>query len=52
MAVNGPMATINNGASIIQVNVAKLLGPQGEIDLDGFANPRERAEATAPYQSS
>ena len=50
--MQGPMATINNGTSLVQVNVTKLRRPLEEIDLDGISASRERTEDTVLYQTS
>ena len=46
------MATINNGTSILQVNVAKLRRPLEEINIDGIEESRERSQNPVLYQSS
>ena len=52
VAVQGPMATINNGTSILQVNVSKLRRPLEEISVEGVEDSRERSPGTALYQST
>ena len=45
------MVTINNGTSIVQVNVTKLRRPLEEIDFEGCLDSRERDEIVNLYQS-
>ena len=52
VAVKGSMATINNGTSVLQVNVTKLRRPLEEIDFEGISDSRERDEVTVLYSSS
>ena len=52
VAVQGPMATINNGTSILQVSVPKLRRPLEEINIDGIEGSRERSQNPVLYQSS
>ena len=52
VAVQGPMATINNGTSILQVSVSKLRRPLEEISVEGIEDSRERSPGTALYQST
>ena len=49
IAVNGSMATINNGTAVMQVNSTKLRRPLEEIDLES-ADSRERANFTSYWQ--
>ena len=44
VAISGSMDTINNGTSIMQVNVTKLRRPLEEIDFEGLSNSREQGE--------
>ena len=46
-AVKGPMATINIGTGIMQVNATKLSRPYEKIDFDESTDSRERAEVPA-----
>ena len=51
VAISGSMATINNGTSIMQVNVTIPRRPLEEIDFEGLSNSREQGEVAVLHQS-
>ena len=51
VAISGSMATINNGTSVLQVNVTRLRRPLEEIYFEGLSDSREQSEIAVLYQS-
>ena len=51
IAVNGPMAVVNTGATILQANISKLKIPLDTVDLEGHPGSRERARAPVLWLS-
>ena len=51
IAVKGPMAVVNTGATILQAIISKLRRRLGIVDLEELPNSRERARAPVLWLS-
>ena len=51
IAVKGPMAVVNTGATIFQANTSKLRRPLDTVDLEELPDSRERARAPVLWLS-
>ena len=51
IAVKGPMAAVNPGATIVQTNISNLRRPLDTVDLEELLESRERAGAPVLWLS-